>query len=91
MTMKRMKHPQHGFHHPLSGGELATMLANGWTHDDAPDLPKTHSANEKSDDSALAAPPLTRDELKTKADALGLSYPRNITTDKLAELIAAQP
>lgn len=34
MTMKRMKHPAHGFHHPLSGGELATMLVNGWTEDD---------------------------------------------------------
>lgn len=43
MTMKRMRHPLHGFHHPLSGGEEATMRANGWVDDEptpevAPDL-----------------------------------------------------
>ena len=31
--MKRMTHPLHGFHHPLSGAEEQTMLANGWTHE----------------------------------------------------------
>lgn len=34
--MNRMKHPQHGFHHPQSIAELETMRANGWT-DDVPE------------------------------------------------------
>lgn len=50
---------------------------------------------------AAAAPPAAEDhgaehaaertELKAKAAALGLVYPRNVTNEKLAELIAAAP
>ena len=32
---------------------------------------------------------ITRDELKEKADGLGITYPKNIKTDKLFELIKA--
>ena len=30
---------------------------------------------------------MTRDELKEKADELGIDYPKNIKTDKLKELL----
>ena len=32
---------------------------------------------------------VTRDELKKKADGLGIEYPKNIKTEKLFELIKA--
>lgn len=32
--MKRMKHEQHGFHHPVNGTEEATMRGNGWVDDE---------------------------------------------------------
>ena len=35
-----------------------------------------------------AQPELSRDELKAKAEQLGITFPRNITTEKLAELVA---
>lgn len=31
--MKRMKHHQHGFHHPYNLHEEMTMRANGWVDD----------------------------------------------------------
>lgn len=36
---------------------------------------------------AVADAPSERDELKAKADVLGLDYPKNIPTDKLKELV----
>lgn len=35
-------------------------------------------------------PPNERDELKKQADELGLEYPKNISTEKLKELIDAK-
>jgi hypothetical protein len=32
--MKRMKHPEHGFHHAYTPQEEATMRENGWVDDD---------------------------------------------------------
>lgn len=34
--------------------------------------------------------PLDREALKARAAELGVEFPRNITTEKLAELVAAQ-
>ena len=28
--MKRMMHPQHGFHHPMNSLDRENMLKNGW-------------------------------------------------------------
>lgn len=33
--MKRMKHPDHGFHHAYSPQEEETMRKNGWVDDEA--------------------------------------------------------
>ncbi len=32
--MKRMKHPQHGWHHALDANEEARMRENGWEDDE---------------------------------------------------------
>lgn len=37
-----------------------------------------------------AEQPLDREALKARATELGIDYPRNVTTEKLAELIAAK-
>jgi hypothetical protein len=34
--MKRMKHPEHGFHHVSSPQEEEVMRSNGWVDDDTP-------------------------------------------------------
>lgn len=36
--MKRFKHPEHGFHTPLTPEELKIMKANGWVEDDGAEL-----------------------------------------------------
>lgn len=51
MTMKRMKHPLHGFHHAYNSHDETTMRANGWV-DDVPE-PK------------LEAEPIPEEELTT--------------------------
>lgn len=38
--MKRLKHPEHGWHFPFSAAEEARMRANGWV-DDEPE--QTHA------------------------------------------------
>jgi hypothetical protein len=97
MSMKRMKHPQHGFHHPLSGGELATMLANGWTYDETPETAAGDTQTASAPDSTTApsiAPPaasMNRDDMKAKATSLGITFKHNISNAALAELIAAAP
>lgn len=78
--------------------ELADALAKGWrlTTDEAKDaeLPErsgdtgtTGTKGEGSGSAGDEAPP-TRDELKQKAAELGLTYPGNISIDKLAALVA---
>lgn len=78
--------------------EQDAALADGWykTTPDAKDAAKVSSEAAKqkaagagnSAGQADNAPP-TRDELKRKADDLGLSYPSNISTEKLAALVDA--
>ena len=81
-------HEMHGgfFHTAIvdDDAELALALADGWhlTTDEAR-APK--AVEVPSDD----APP-TRDELKRKATELGIEYPPNIPTDKLAALVSAK-
>lgn len=38
--MKRMKHPQHGFHHCYDGNEEARMRLNGWVEDEPKQEPE---------------------------------------------------
>lgn len=58
--------------------ELDKALADGWFRTPAEALEGVPSDNEVP----------TRDELKAKADELGLEYPGNISNKKLAELVA---
>jgi hypothetical protein len=37
--MKRMMHPQHGWHHPMNSGDREDMLKNGWTDEVAQPQP----------------------------------------------------
>lgn len=78
--------------------ELDAALTKGW-HATLPDalsppapsaLPPTAPiAESKAITQAEEGAPTTRDEMKCKADELGLTYPHNISNIKLAELIDA--
>lgn len=57
--MKRMMHPQHGFHNALDGNEEARMRLNGWV-DDAPAEAAIDQAEKQDDAPAEAAPPAKR-------------------------------
>lgn len=35
--MKRMMHPQHGFHHAYDTNEETRMRANGWVDEESPE------------------------------------------------------
>lgn len=65
---------------------LATAQADGWfpTTPEAKAAYEAEKAKPESDD----APP-TREELKAKADELGIEYAKNISDKKLSELIDA--
>jgi hypothetical protein len=76
-----------------SDEEHDAALAEGW-HESPADARAAHAelvaANLKADAGAgddETRPP-SRDELKAKAKELGLTFAHNITTDKLAELVA---
>jgi len=80
--------------------ELEAALADGWfkTTPEATDAVKPTPAPTPEPTAAptpapTSAPedetPPTRDELKQKADELGLQYPGNIPTAKLAEMVEA--
>lgn len=83
-------HQIHGGHFDytiVDEGDIEQALAEGW-HLTTTDAKAEHDAASASgkpvgDDSA----PATRDELKQKADELGLTYPGNISNAKLAELV----
>lgn len=96
MTMKRMTHPLHGFHHPLSGGELTTMLANGWTEETtetAPQGAQPTGAPVSTSDTTIVPPAVSmnRNDMKALATKLGIPFKHNISNVLLAELIAAAP
>jgi hypothetical protein len=64
--------------------ELAAALDSGWSM-------TTHEAEAVSEKPPVEIPmdaPPTRDELKRKAKELGIEFPANIPTDKLAALVA---
>ncbi len=75
--------------------ELETALAGGWSRTTpeaveaarpakpAPDPAASSGGKPEVDDDA----PPTRDELKQKANELGLTYAGNISTEKLAALV----
>lgn len=70
-----------GFHETPADARLAngSRKAAAADSDDA----QTNADQVKHDETA----PPTRDELKTKAKELGLTFAHNITTDKLAALV----
>lgn len=88
---------KHGGPEEIHGGRFSTLivtdadeldaaLAAGW----ALTTPEAKEAAEKLAGGGAAdnAPP-TRDELKRKADELGLTYAGNISTEKLSALVEA--
>lgn len=69
-----------GRYRVLSDGKGKTFVAN----------PLDHDGDGKAGGAAPNSPPSERDELKKQAGELGLEYARNITTEKLKELIDAK-
>lgn len=69
--------------------EANDALAAGWSL--STDAAKAANEKPKAEPAQVAddAAP-TRDELKQKADELGLEYPKNIPTEKLAEMVEAK-
>lgn len=67
--------------------EEDAQRADGFTdwHTDHESANRTAAGGDAPDDEPA---PLTRDQMKAKADELGLSYAGNISNAKLAELIA---
>lgn len=59
--MKRMMHPQHGFHHPMNSGDREAMLKNGWV--DEPDV-LTLRVVEVTDASSAIAPAIVPEKRK---------------------------
>lgn len=41
--MKRMFHPEHGFHHCYSPAEEEVMIQNGWQEEKAPQLEQSQT------------------------------------------------
>jgi hypothetical protein len=44
--MKRMKHPEHGFHYAYNNAEEQTMRNNGWVDDDPAEVQKVEEPDE---------------------------------------------
>lgn len=78
--MKRMKHPNHGFHHAYNTLEEETMRKNGWVDD----VPEPESVEE------AAEPEVTPDRAAMLADAesRGIRIDRRWATARLAEELA---
>lgn len=64
--MKRMKHPQHGFHHAYDGNEEARMRSNGWVDDE----PATEVEPDPVDEVAPAAPAAPRQSRLNKPGSI---------------------
>jgi hypothetical protein len=84
-------HEIHGgqFDHTIvDEDDVEQALADGW-HLTTPDAKDAYEAAQRpqADAPPLENSPPTRDELKQKADELQLTYPANIPTAKLAEMI----
>lgn len=47
--MKRMQHPQHGFHHPINSLERESMIANGWADEEPPAEPEPEAPEAASE------------------------------------------
>lgn len=71
--------------------ELAAAQDEGWalTPGEAKDLEADAKAAVAAPAQPDQADEMTRDEMKAKADSLGLTYAHNISNVKLAELLAA--
>jgi hypothetical protein len=69
----------------VNDDQIEATLAAGW-YLTTTEAKAAHEA--ALQDAADNAPP-TRDELKRKADELGLSYPGNIPTEKLSAMVDA--
>ncbi len=69
-------------HTTVDETEIEEALADGW-HLTTTDAKAAHEASTRPDSDA----PATRDELKQKADQMGLVYAPNVPTAKLAEMI----
>lgn len=78
--MRRMKHPNHGFHHAYNLLEEETMRKAGWV-DDTPDVSAIEPESE---------PEVTPDRaaLLETADSIGLKIDRRWSTARLAEELA---
>lgn len=99
---KRMRHPEHGFHHPLSPDELKTMRANGWVEDDGAELKAklaTVAAPQGTEvgmsppggppDPAGAASDAEAAEVRAKLKALGIEHHPKLGLAKLKALLPA--
>lgn len=65
--------------------QIEATLAAGWYLTTT----EAKAAHESALQEAADNDPPTRDELKRKADELGLSYPGNIPTEKLSAMVDA--
>ncbi len=54
--MKRMKHSQHGFHHPMNSDEEQRMLTSGWVYDE-PDKPPIENVPSDNAAAISSSPP----------------------------------
>lgn len=91
-----MYHKQHGAQLFETEDEFANA-GNGWVDSPAklaqavevPAPAPTPAPSSDAEKPEVDAQPLDRDALKARADELGVTYPRNIGTEKLAALVAA--
>lgn len=78
-----MYHAQHGARLFNDEGEFASA-GSGWV-----DTPAKLTQAPGADDGKADDEPLDREALKARAKELGISFPKNVNTEKLAELVAA--
>lgn len=81
--MKRMKHPDHGFHHAYNMLEEETMRKNGWVDD----VPAPAPAPAADDGPGPEAAP-DRAAMLADAGARGIKIDRRWSDARLAEELA---
>lgn len=74
--MKRMRHPQHGFHHAYSPQEEETLRKNGWVIDEGGVYP---------DGTPISGEDI--ESLRAQLDARGIKYHPRAGIEKLKALL----
>lgn len=77
--MKRMKHPNHGFHHAYNTLEEETMRKNGWVDDVAEPPAEEETEPESTPDRAA---------MLADAESRGMRVDKRWSTARLAEELA---